>query len=107
MVAYDRIGSVDNLCFSPYLLYTVTEKYDRNTDPGLRAKHGRIWSVFGMYTVVYGTVDDRLQTYMEFVFVDLENASDNNLTEFTLCEGEGECDSCSMLTLSLTLSPST
>ena len=85
MVAYDRMDSVYNLRFSPYLPYTVTEKYDRNTDPGNMAKYGRIWNVFGMYTAVYGTVDDRLQTYMESVFVDPGSTSDNNLTEFTPC----------------------
>ncbi len=35
------------------------------------AKYGRIRSVYGMYTVVYDTVYDRLRPYTESVTVDL------------------------------------
>jgi hypothetical protein len=36
------------------------------------AKYGRIRSVYGMYTVVYDTVYDRLRPYTESVTVDLD-----------------------------------
>jgi hypothetical protein len=35
------------------------------------AKYGRIRSVYGMYTVVYDTVYDRLRPFTESVIVDL------------------------------------
>ena len=40
--------------------YTVTEIYDRNTEPGKTTTYGRIRSVYSRYTVVYGTVYDRI-----------------------------------------------
>jgi hypothetical protein len=51
--------------------YTVTVIYDRNTGPCNTEKYGRMRSVYGMYTVVYDTVYDRLRPYTEFVTVDL------------------------------------
>jgi hypothetical protein len=51
--------------------YTVTEIYDRNTGPCNTEKYGRIRSVYGMYTVVYDAVYDRLRPYTEFVTADL------------------------------------
>jgi hypothetical protein len=51
--------------------YTITVKYDRNTVTCNTAKYDRIRSVYGMYTVVYGTVYDRLRQYTESVTIDL------------------------------------
>jgi hypothetical protein len=51
--------------------YTVTDIYDRNTITCFMTKYGRIRSVYGMYTVVYATVYDRLRPYTESVTVDL------------------------------------
>jgi hypothetical protein len=51
--------------------YTITVTYDRNTVTCNTAKYDRIRSVYGMYTVVYGTVYDRLRQYQESVTIDL------------------------------------
>jgi hypothetical protein len=67
-VVYERKRSVYDLRISPY---TVTVKYDRNTVTCNTEKYGRIRSVYGMYTVVYGTVYDRLRPYTESVTIDL------------------------------------
>jgi hypothetical protein len=39
--------------------YTVAEIYERNTGPCITEKYGRIWSVYGMYTTVYGVPNSR------------------------------------------------
>ncbi len=57
--------------FSRISSYTVTDIYDRNTITRFIAKYGRIRSVYGMYTVVYDIVYDRLRPYTESVTVDL------------------------------------
>ena len=49
----------------------ITAKYDRNTITCITAKYGRIRSVYGMYTVVYDTLYDRLPPYMESITIDL------------------------------------
>ncbi len=54
--------------------YTVADIYDRNTITCFMAKYGRIRSVYGMYTVVYETVYDRLRPYTVSVTVDLGGA---------------------------------
>ena len=51
--------------------YTVTEIYNRNTGPCNTPKHGRIRSVYSMYTVVYGVVYDRKRAFTESVTIDL------------------------------------
>jgi hypothetical protein len=48
--------------------YTVTETYDRNTEPCNTPKYGRIRSVYIMYTVVYGAVYGRLRAFTHSVF---------------------------------------
>ncbi len=58
-IVYERIRSVCGLCISPY---TATEIYDRNTGSCNTAKYGRIRSVNSMYAVVYGVVNDRIQS---------------------------------------------
>ncbi len=67
-VVYERKRSVCGLRISPY---TATEIYDRNTGSCNTAKYDRIRSVYGVYTVVYDTVYDRLRPYTESVTVDL------------------------------------
>jgi hypothetical protein len=53
--------------FSRISSYTVTDIYDHM----FMAKYDRIRSVYGMYTVAYDTVYDRLRPYAESVTVDL------------------------------------
>jgi len=70
-IVYDRVREntvAYDLRISPY---TITAIYDRNTITCITAKYGRIRSVYGMYTVVYDTVYDRLRPYTESVTVDL------------------------------------
>ncbi len=66
-----KIRSLTISVFSRISSYTVTDMYDRNTITCFMAKYGRIRSVYGMYTVVYDTVYDRLRPYTESVTVDL------------------------------------
>jgi hypothetical protein len=70
-VVYERKRSV----FRRISPYTVTVKYDRNTVTCNTEKYGRIRSVYGMYTVVYGTVHDRLRPCTESVTIDLESGA--------------------------------
>ncbi len=65
---YERKRSVYGLRISPY---TATEIYDRNTGSCNTAKYGRIRSVYSMYTVVYGVVNDRKRPFTESVTIDL------------------------------------
>ncbi len=61
--------------------YTITVKYDRNTVTCNTAKYDRIRSVYGMYTVVYGTVYDRLRQYTESVTIDLGYFNEKNTSD--------------------------
>jgi hypothetical protein len=75
---YDRIWEKYDRVRFRISSYTVTDIYDRNTITCFMAKYGRIRSVYGMYTVVYDTVYDRLPPYTESVTVDLGMLVDGN-----------------------------
>ncbi len=61
--------------------YTVTDIYDRNKITCFMAKYGRTQSVYGIYTLVYDCVYDRLRPYNESVTVNLGRSIWNFIIE--------------------------